>query len=231
MPRAARERKMVEAATRVFARRGYHGASMDEIAARSRISKPMLYAYFDSKEGLCRACIRQARRQLYENINAGADAGAAPDEQLWLGIVAFFRFVEERPDSWAVLLGEATAGVGAFAREADEVRRGVAEAVSPLLRAAAAAEGADPGSLEATEPLAHALIGAGESLAAWWMDRPEVALDSVARLLMNFAWMGFGDLVRGERWTGSMPAPPEGHAPERRPRRRPARRSRTSRRR
>ena len=55
---------MVEAATRVFARRGYHQSSMDEIAGRARISKPMLYAYFDSKEGLCRACIRQARRRL-----------------------------------------------------------------------------------------------------------------------------------------------------------------------
>jgi len=230
MPRAVRERKMIEAATRVFGRRGYHGASMDEIASRSRISKPMLYAYFDSKEGLCRACIRQARRQLYESINAGADAGAAPDEQLWLGVVAFFSFVEERPDAWAVLLGEATAGVGAFAREADEVRRGVAEAVSPLLRAAATAEGADPGSLEATEPLAHALIGAGEALAAWWLEHPEVPRDSVARLLMNFAWMGFGDLVRGERWSGAVPPPSEEHPPPRRARR-PARRSRSSRRR
>ena len=202
MPRAARERKMIEAATKVLAKRGYHDASMDEIAARSRISKPMLYAYFDSKEGLCRACIRQARRRLYDSIEAGADAGAAPDEQLWLGIIAFFRFVEERPDDWAVLLGEATAGVGAFARDVAEVRREVAEGVRPLLRAAAAAEGADPGSLEATEPLAHALIGAGESLAEWWVHHPDVARDGVARLLMNFAWMGFGDLVRGERWAG-----------------------------
>jgi AcrR family transcriptional regulator len=203
MPRAARERKMIEAATKVLAKRGYHNASMDAIASRSRISKPMLYAYFESKEGLCRACIREARRGLYESIDASVDTGAAPDEQLWLGIVAFFRFVEERPDSWSVLLGEATAGVGAFARDAAEVRREVAEGVRPLLRAAAAAEGADPGSLDATEPLAHALIGAGESLAEWWVEHPEVSRDSVARLLMNFAWMGFGDLVRGERWAGA----------------------------
>src|SRR3954463_11275546 len=111
LPRESRERKMLEAATRMFARRGYHPASMAELRSRAHISKPMLYAYFDSKEGLCRACIRQARRRLYESINSGADAGAAPDEQLWLGIVAFFRFVEERPDAWAVLLGQATAGV------------------------------------------------------------------------------------------------------------------------
>jgi AcrR family transcriptional regulator len=203
LPREIRERKMIDAATRVLARRGYHRASMDEIAGRSGISKPMLYAYFGSKDGLCRACIRQARRQLFDSINAGADAGAAPDEQLWLGILAFFTFVDERRDAWAVLLGEATAGVAAFAGEIADVRREMAEGVRPLLRAAAAAEGADPISLEATEPLAHALIGAGEALAMWWVAQSTMPRESVARLLMNFAWMGFGDLVSGERWLGS----------------------------
>jgi AcrR family transcriptional regulator len=200
LPREARERKMLEAATRVFARRGYHGASMDEIAGRAHISKPMLYAYFDSKEGLCRACIRQARRRLYESINEGADAGAAPDDQLWLGILAFFTFVEEQSDSWTVLLGEATAGVGAFDREVADVRRDLADGIRPLLRAAVTAGRGDPPALEATQPLAHALIGAGQSLADWWVANPGMARERVARLLMNFAWMGFGDLVRGEVW-------------------------------
>ncbi|HEY8770920.1 MAG TPA: TetR/AcrR family transcriptional regulator [Thermoleophilaceae bacterium] len=208
LPREARERKMLEAATRVFSRRGYHQASMDEIAGRAHISKPMLYAYFDSKEGLCRACIRQARRRLYDAINDGVDAGAAPDEQLWLGISAFFAFVDEQNDSWAVLLGEATAGVGAFARDVADVRRDLADGIRPLLRAAVAAEGGDPPALEATQPLAHALIGAGQSLADWWLANPGLSRDGVARLLMNFAWMGFGDLVRGEVWEGEAPPAP-----------------------
>jgi AcrR family transcriptional regulator len=204
LPREARERKMLEAATRVFARRGYHQASMDEIAGRAHISKPMLYAYFDSKEGLCRACIRQARRRLYDAINEGVDAAAAPDEQLWLGICAFFTFVEEQSDAWTVLLGEATAGVGALARDVADVRRDIADGIRPLLRAAVAAEGADPPALEATQPLAHALIGAGQSLADWWVANPGLSRDGVARLLMNFAWLGFGDLVRGEVWEGEI---------------------------
>jgi len=198
---------MLEVATRVFARRGYHGASMDEIAAGAGISKPMLYAYFGSKEGLFLACMQRARRRLFEAINEGADAGAAPDEQLWLGTLAFLGFVEDQRDSWTVLLGEAAAGVEPFAREGARVRREVAAGVGLLLRQAAAGEGADAGSLEATEPLARALIGAGESLASWWLENPGVPRETVARLLMNFAWMGFGDLVRGERWRGVRPAP------------------------
>jgi len=202
-----REREMLEVGTRVFARRGYHGASMDEIADGAGISKPMLYAYFDSKEGLFLACMQRARAQLFEAINEGADAGAAPDEQLWLGTCAFLWFVEDRRDSWTVLLGEAAAGAEPFAREGAKVRRQLARGVGTLLGAAAAAEGADTDALEATEPLARALIGAGESLASWWAENPTVPRETVARLLMNFAWMGFGDLVRGERWEGVRPGP------------------------
>lgn len=207
LPRAVREREMLEVATRVFAERGYHGASMEEIADGAGISKPMLYAYFESKEGLFLGCMRRARVQLFEAINQGADAGAAPDEQLWLGILAFFGFVEEQRDSWVVLLGEAAAGVQPFASEGAKVRRDVSRLVGTLLHQAAAERGADPQALEATEPLARALIGAGESLASWWRENPGVTRDGMGRLLMNFAWMGFGDLVRGERWAGVRPAP------------------------
>ena len=207
VPRAIREREMLEVATRVFAERGYHRASMDEIAEGAGISKPMLYAYFESKDGLFLACMRRARVALFEAITGGADAGAAPDEQLWFGVLGFFSFVEEERDTWDVLLGDAGSGAEQFAAERAKVRRDVGRLVGTLLRQAAADEGADPEELEATEPLARALIGGGESLAAWWRDHPGVTREGMARLLMNFAWMGFGDLVRGERWQGVRPAP------------------------
>ncbi|MGH3746792.1 MAG: helix-turn-helix domain-containing protein, partial [Micromonosporaceae bacterium] len=57
MPRADRERQMLAVAEQVFAERGYRDASMDEIAGRVGVTKPMLYAYFGSKEGLLLATI------------------------------------------------------------------------------------------------------------------------------------------------------------------------------
>ena len=59
---------MVAAAERLFSERGYHGVSMDEIAAASGISKPMLYEYFGSKEKLFLACVERARGRLFEEI-------------------------------------------------------------------------------------------------------------------------------------------------------------------
>jgi AcrR family transcriptional regulator len=197
VPRAVREQEMLAVATVVFADRGFHAASMDEIAERAGVSKPMVYAYFESKEGLWRSCVSRARRRLFGSINEAVDTAAPPDEQLWLGVRAFFAFVEEQRESWA-LLDEAQAGP--FMAELAEVRRQVAVRVGRLLRDAAAAEGADRAALEQTEPLARTLVGAGEALANWWLEDRKLARDAVALLLMNFAWLGFGDLVRGKRW-------------------------------
>ena len=201
VPRAVREQQMLQVAERTFAERGFHAASVDAIAERAGISKPMVYAYFGSKDGLYRGCMERARERLFDAINDAADTAAAPDEQLWRGILAFFTFVDEQRDSWTVLLGDATGPAGPFADEAARVRLTVARLVASLLFEAAAAEGADRSALKSTEPLAHALIGAGESLARWWLEHRDQSKETVALVLMNFAWMGFADLVRGERWS------------------------------
>lgn len=200
VPRAVREREMLEVAEQVFASRGYHAASVDAIAEGAGITKPMVYAYFGSKEGLYVACMERARRRLFEAIDEAADADAPPDEQLWNGVLAFFTFVAERRESWSILFGEPTSSGGRFAAEASRLRGQLARLVSQLLGEAATAEGLDPARIGAIDPLAHALVGAAESLAGWWMDHPDEPTERVAVWLMNFAWIGFGDLVRGEVW-------------------------------
>jgi AcrR family transcriptional regulator len=201
VPRAVREQEMLEVAERVFAERGYYAASVETIADGAGITKPMVYAYFGSKEGLYLACMERSRRRLFEAIDQAAEADAPPDEQLWRGILAFFTFVTEQRESWVVLFGEGTSHDGPFAAEATRLRRQIARLVSQLLGEAASAEGVRPARLEAIEPLAHALVGAAESLATWWQEHPEEPPHSVALRLMNLAWMGFGDLVRGDSWS------------------------------
>jgi AcrR family transcriptional regulator len=192
---------MLQVAERAFAARGFHAASVDAIAEGAGISKPMVYAYFGSKDGLYRACMARARERLFEILRESVDAAAPPDEQLWHGLLAFFRFVRDEPEPWAVLLGDVTAGTGPFALEGAEVRREIADQVAGLLRRAAAEEGHAPHAPEVTAQLARALIGAGESLAVWWGEHPEEPVERVALLLMNFAWNGLGGLVGGRTWT------------------------------
>src|SRR3954465_7917344 len=103
VPREGRERQMLEAAGRAFAERGFHNASVDAIAEASGITKPMVYAYFGSKEGLYRACMEAARGRLLQALRDGVDTSAAPDQQLWHGLLAVFTFVEREQGSWAIL--------------------------------------------------------------------------------------------------------------------------------
>jgi AcrR family transcriptional regulator len=200
VPRAVREEQMLDVAEQVFAERGYHTTSVEAIAEGSGITKPMVYAYFGSKDGLYLACVERARGRLFAAIDEAAPLDAAPDEALWRGLSAFFTFVAEERTSWVVLFGEAMSHGGPFAAEAGRLRRQMARLVTQLLGEAAAAEGLEPEQLQATEPLAHALVGAAESVAAWWDDHPEQSKEVVAKRLMNLAWLGFGGLVRGEVW-------------------------------
>jgi AcrR family transcriptional regulator len=78
MPRADREQLILEVAGQVFARSDYHAASMDEIAELAGVSKPMLYAYFDSKEGLYIAYIKRTGGELVERLVQAAAPDASP---------------------------------------------------------------------------------------------------------------------------------------------------------
>src|SRR3954467_8951573 len=95
MPRAERERQMVAVAEELFAERGYQAASMDEIAEQVGVSKPMLYEYFGSKEGLLVACIRQARAELHDLTAESVIGAESAEDALRRGLVTFFRYTDE----------------------------------------------------------------------------------------------------------------------------------------
>src|SRR5256885_1695746 len=104
MPRAERERQMVAEAERGVAERGYRSGSMDEIAERVGVSKPMLYEYFGSKEGLLVACIRRVRTELREATERAVSATDDPERMMRSGVLAFFAFISAHARSWHMLL-------------------------------------------------------------------------------------------------------------------------------
>src|SRR2546423_12070398 len=83
VPRAKREEQMVQAATRIFGDRGYHEASMDEIAQACGVTKPMLYAYFDSKEGLLVACMEKEEPLLEDAVPTAVLGAGTPEQRVW----------------------------------------------------------------------------------------------------------------------------------------------------
>jgi len=184
VPRAVREPQILEVAGRVFAARGYHAASMAEIAAEADVTKPLVYAYFGSKEGLYVAYIERSGRELLDRMRAATDPGAPPSERLQAGILEFLRFVEERRDGWQVLYSEAAARGGPLAGEVASLRGAIARMIKRLLMQTIPDVQASEETTAALDGVAHAVVGAGESLANWWLAHPDLPPERAAQLLV-----------------------------------------------
>lgn len=198
LPRAVREQQMLDAAVRVFSRRGFHAASMDEIAEKAGISKPMVYAYLGTKEELFVACLHREGTRMMEAIAGAAAPDLDADERLWRGLRAFFGFVGAHRDGWAVLYRQAR-GSQPFAAELAAMRARLVEVVAGMLDHALRARGREVRGTD-LEVIAYALVGASESLADWLADHPEADPEKTATRMMNVAWLGADQLLRGATW-------------------------------
>ncbi|MEU4565963.1 TetR/AcrR family transcriptional regulator [Micromonospora sp. NPDC023956] len=198
LPRAVREQQMLDAAVRAFSRRGFHAASMDEIAEDAGISKPMVYAYLGTKEALFVACLHREGTRMVEAIAGAAAPDLPADERLWRGLRAFFGFVGAHRDGWVVLYRQAR-GEQPFAGELAAMRSRMVEVVAGMLDHALLARGREVRETD-LEVIAYALVGATESLADWLADHPEADPAKTATRMMNIAWLGADQLLRGETW-------------------------------
>ena len=108
LARAERERLMLRAAGEAFATQGFHGSSMDDIARAAGITKPMLYRYFGSKEGLYAAYLQTTGHELVDKMRAPETRGEPPEVRLRAGVRAFLNYVKEHRAGWTVLHVETT---------------------------------------------------------------------------------------------------------------------------
>ncbi|WP_103528281.1 MULTISPECIES: TetR/AcrR family transcriptional regulator [Streptomyces] len=201
LPRQVREQQIIDAAVRVFSQRGYHAAVVDEISELAGISKPMVYLYLGSKEGLFVACVRREGERLVTAFREAAVTGGTPEERLWAGLTAFFRFVTEHRDSWVVLHRQAAELGEPITAELALMRRSVSAEVAALLRDGIALR-ADSGLGDHDAEFAtHALVGAADALTDWLAQHPGETPESVTLRMMNMIWVGMRDVLNGNTWT------------------------------
>lgn len=171
MPREEREAQLVVAGTEEFGRAGYAGASMVEIARRVGVTKPLLYQYFGSKDGLYLACLHRAGDRLTEGIASTMAAGGEPDQMPLKVLSAIFvRFDHDRY-AWRLLRDGTVPSTGDIAAAAADYRRRLdAFALVGATQLLTSRGLADPVDIEV---LAHVWTGVVDSLISWWIDRPD----------------------------------------------------------
>jgi AcrR family transcriptional regulator len=170
VPREVRERQIVELAEQLFSERGYQGSSMDELARRAGVTKPVVYELFGSKEGLFRACLERSAERLATLVAEAVRAESEPEARVRAGGLAFLRFASDNRVAWELMME------GRFSDAAVGVRRRQAALVHELLLEKAPAD-VDPRELELA---AHAVNSAYEGVAHWMWEHPDVPLERLA---------------------------------------------------
>jgi AcrR family transcriptional regulator len=191
--RAAREREILDAAERIFGDRGYQGTSMDDIAAQVGVSKPLIYQYYGSKDGLFLACLSRLRAQLLDAVSDAVLAAADAERAMYAGFVAWFEFLDEHPRAWSVIVDEGMLAAGPATQAADEVRADFVALIATMVRLNL------PPNRQTDEEeiqiVAQSISGATERLAVWRTrngNKPSPA--KMAETLQTILWEGLRSL-------------------------------------
>jgi AcrR family transcriptional regulator len=190
-----RSEQLLNLADRLFAERGFHGASMDELARRAGVSKPVIYDHFGSKEQLFATCVRRTGEALAEQVTSAVRKESEPRARLRAGSIAYFRFLQEQLRAWAVLFDAQQGGDARFVAEASRIRHRQSELMIDLMAESAGTEPGHDGRVM-LEAMTLAIAGAYESLSVWWREHPEVPPEQLADWLLDLLWPGLEGLMQ-----------------------------------
>jgi AcrR family transcriptional regulator len=177
--------RILAAATRVFARKGYDGASMSEIATAAGITKPVLYDHFTSKDALFDTLLRSIRDGLLAKGNAIGKSTASEELRFRSAVDAFFAFVEDQPEAAMILL-IVPQGNPVTIRLSRAVQQGATAAISKFLKSYLPA-----GRTWQYEAAGEFLKEGLHALAQWWLNNPGPSRDEIVDLVMKACWTGF----------------------------------------
>jgi AcrR family transcriptional regulator len=183
-----RRAQLIRIGREVFAERGYEATSVEEIAERAKVSKPVVYEHFGGKEGLYAVIVDREVSALLGRIRGALDS-VHPRGALEQAAEAFLRYIEEEGDGFRVLVRDTPLGTaggtmpsvigdiaahveGLLAREFK--RRGYDRSIAPIM--------------------ARSLVGMVAMTGEWWLDAGKPSRETVAGHLVNLAWNGLKDL-------------------------------------
>jgi AcrR family transcriptional regulator len=184
LPAPARRRQLLDVALEVFASRGYHTTSMNQVAEAAGVTKPVLYQHFRSKKALYHELLEDVSARLVDAIAKATTEATGPRQQVEAGLRTYFRFVNENRAAFTLLFGGGNRRAGEFADAARRVEDTIAEVVAGLI---------DVPGLDGDQRrlLAHGVVGLTEGASRHWEAngyQPEP--DELARRMAELAWAG-----------------------------------------
>ena len=185
-PHASTRVDILKSAAKAFRKLGYHGATVEQIAAALHMKKGNLYYYFKNKEEILFACHQYSLDQLTELLDEVERGGAQPDEKLRRLIVAFVHTILDELHGTALFLDlEALtpAHLKAVIVRRDQFEHGVRRVL---------AEGMTSGAFAPGDPklLAFALFGAVNWIPRWFSPNGPATSQEIADRFADYLLSG-----------------------------------------
>jgi AcrR family transcriptional regulator len=193
---AQRQRSILYAAAEVFARRGYDGARIEEIADEAKVSKALIYEHFKGKRELYGHIRTKGATESMQRWLEAAEAADGADSKTLLAAAlgAFFDFVAEQPLVWRVVEQEVSDPDLVAMDQTVQHRSELAIAALLAADEDMAALGLDA---DRVELLAVMLNGAAVRAANWWLANPSLDRDQVVDSVLQFMWLGLDQIRLG----------------------------------
>jgi AcrR family transcriptional regulator len=190
LPATERRAQLIDVGREIFAKRGFEAVSVEEIADRAKVSKPLIYEHFGGKEGLYAVVVDREMDYVVRRIVEAISEGS-PRQRVESATLAFLTYVKDHPDGFAVLSQDSplTSSRGTLSSLLNDL----AERVGHVFAGAFKAAGFD----EKAAPIyAHALVGMVTFVGKWWTEERKPAITEVAKHLSALAWMGLRHLPK-----------------------------------
>lgn len=201
-----RRQQLIEIGRALFAERGYDATSIEEIALRAQVSKPVVYEHFGGKEGLYAVVVDREMSMLLDMITSSLTRNRS-QERLEQVALALLTYIEERTDGFRILVRDQPAAT-ADGRYSSLLNEAVNQ-VAHILGNDFGRRGFDT-SLATL--YAQALVGMVSTAATWWLDVREPSKEVVAAHLVNLCWNGLSHLEADPRLTSQRRGPADREA-------------------
>jgi AcrR family transcriptional regulator len=184
LPAARRQRQLLGVALRVFADRGFHDASMNDIAVEAGVTKPVLYQHFTSKRELFTELLTDVGRDLQDTITKAVASADGPREMVQKGFAAYFAYVDRHRDAFKLFYGGGLARDHEFADLVNQTERTIAGLVGSMIEI----EGL---SSSQRQVLGHGIVGMIEGASIHWLkSNSDADPATLAHQLADLAWRG-----------------------------------------
>ncbi len=186
-----RRAQLLDVSRKLFAEKGFDGTSVEEIAARAEVSKPVVYEHFGGKEGVYAVVVDREIQSLTGALTGALEGGGHPKVLVERTALALLSYIESSEDGFRILVRDSPVAqaTGTFSSLIGDV----ATQVEHLLADQFKKQGLDP----KTAPIyAQMLVGMVALTGQWWLDARRPGKSDVASHLVNLAWNGLAGLER-----------------------------------